>query len=65
MDGPAAGEGALVLSGHNHVYERFAKQNANGRRARDGLRQLVVGTGGAEPYGSRRGARTDARRRTT
>jgi 3',5'-cyclic AMP phosphodiesterase CpdA len=42
--------GRLMLSGHNHVYERFAKQNANGRRAKDGLRQFVVGTGGAEPY---------------
>jgi len=42
--------GRLVLSGHNHVYERFAKQNANGRRAKGGLRQFVVGTGGAEPY---------------
>ncbi|MES2129662.1 MAG: metallophosphoesterase [Pseudomonadota bacterium] len=38
----------LVLSGHDHVYERFAPQDAQGRRdeAR-GLRQFVVGTGGA------------------
>jgi len=38
----------LVLSGHDHDYERFAPQDANGHldRAR-GLRQFVVGTGGA------------------
>jgi 3',5'-cyclic AMP phosphodiesterase CpdA len=40
----------LVLSGHDHDYERFAPQDANGRldRAR-GMRQFVVGTGGAYP----------------
>lgn len=38
----------LVLSGHDHDYERFAPQDADGRldEAR-GLRQFVVGTGGA------------------
>jgi len=38
----------LVLSGHDHDYERFAPQDADGRvdPAR-GLRQFVVGTGGA------------------
>lgn len=38
----------LVLSGHDHDYERFAPQDARGNldRAR-GLRQFVVGTGGA------------------
>lgn len=38
----------LVLSGHDHDYERFAPQDADGRAdpAR-GLRQFVVGTGGA------------------
>jgi 3',5'-cyclic AMP phosphodiesterase CpdA len=40
----------LVLSGHDHDYERFAPQDARGRldRAR-GMRQFVVGTGGAYP----------------
>jgi 3',5'-cyclic AMP phosphodiesterase CpdA len=40
----------LVLSGHDHHYERFAPQDADGRRddAR-GMRQFVVGTGGAFP----------------
>ncbi|RZA35459.1 MAG: alkaline phosphatase [Lysobacteraceae bacterium] len=38
----------IVLSGHDHDYERFAPQDADGRRdpAR-GVRQFVVGTGGA------------------
>jgi len=41
----------LVLSGHNHQYERFAPQAPNGRAdpAR-GIRQFVVGTGGASHY---------------
>jgi 3',5'-cyclic AMP phosphodiesterase CpdA len=40
----------LVLSGHDHVYERFAPQDADGRAdpAR-GMREFVVGTGGAYP----------------
>ncbi len=40
----------VVLSGHDHLYERFAPQTADGRLdlAR-GLRQFVVGTGGATP----------------
>lgn len=42
--------GQLLLSGHNHAYERFARQDAAGRRDTDGLRQLVVGTGGADSY---------------
>ena len=37
----------LVLSGHDHDYERFAPQDADGKPAPHGLRQFVVGTGGA------------------
>jgi acid phosphatase type 7 len=39
----------LVLSGHEHIYERFALQKADGTAdpAR-GVRQFVVGTGGHE-----------------
>ena len=38
----------VVLSGHDHDYERFAQQDADGNRDDDnGLRQFVVGTGGA------------------
>jgi 3',5'-cyclic AMP phosphodiesterase CpdA len=40
----------LVLSGHDHDYERFAPQDADGHvDAARGLRQFVVGTGGAYP----------------
>lgn len=41
----------LVLSGHDHDYERFAPQTPQGEldTAR-GLSQFVVGTGGAVPY---------------
>ncbi len=36
----------IVVSGHNHVYERFAPQTPDGVAANDGVRQFVVGTGG-------------------
>ena len=37
----------MVLSGHEHVYERFAPQNADGTADPvRGVRQFVVGTGG-------------------
>ena len=41
----------VVLSGHDHLYERFAPQDPDG--ARDdahGIRQFTVGTGGARFY---------------
>lgn len=37
----------LVLSGHNHNYQRWAPQDAYGNHDADGVRQMVVGTGGA------------------
>ena len=37
----------VVLSGHNHHYERFAPQDADGHLKSRGVRQFVVGTGGA------------------
>jgi hypothetical protein len=38
----------ILLSGHSHDYERFAPQNANGGPDNNrGVRQWVVGTGGA------------------
>lgn len=41
----------VVISGHDHIYERFAPQTATGEldQAR-GLRQFIAGTGGAEFY---------------
>ncbi len=43
-----AGAGAdVVLSGHDHDYERFAPQDGDGRRDdATGMREFVVGTGG-------------------
>lgn len=38
----------VIVSAHNHSYERFAPQDANGRPdAAQGIRQFTVGTGGA------------------
>jgi hypothetical protein len=44
----------LVLNGHEHHYERFTEMNASGSAASQGLREIVVGTGGATlyPFGS-------------
>jgi hypothetical protein len=41
----------LVLSGHAHNYERFALQNPSGVSDPNGIRQFVVGTGGASHQG--------------
>jgi acid phosphatase type 7 len=41
----------VVLNGHDHVYERFAKQNPSGQADSQGIRQFTVGTGGASHYG--------------
>lgn len=39
----------LVLAAHDHDYERFAPKNANGNRDDiRGIRQFVIGTGGAK-----------------
>jgi hypothetical protein len=41
----------VVLSGHDHHYERFAPMDAVGRLDRErGIRQFIVGTGGAPSY---------------
>ena len=38
----------LVLSGHDHLYERFAPQTPDGRfDPMRGIRQFTVGTGGS------------------
>jgi hypothetical protein len=42
----------LVLTGHDHHYERFAKQTPNAVADPErGIREFVVGTGGASDYG--------------
>jgi hypothetical protein len=38
----------LVLNGHDHDYERFAAQDAQGTADADGMVEFVVGTGGAD-----------------
>jgi hypothetical protein len=41
------GHGAdVILAGHEHVYERFAPQDAAGEADPRGIRQFTVGTGG-------------------
>lgn len=41
----------VVLSGHDHLYERFAPQDADGRSdAARGIVEFVVGTGGVPLY---------------
>jgi len=44
-----AAHAELVINGHDHDYERFAPQDPSGKVARPGgIREIVVGTGGAE-----------------
>jgi hypothetical protein len=44
-------EADVVLSGHDHTYERFAPQDPSGQAdPAGGIRQFVVGTGGAGLY---------------
>lgn len=54
----------VVLSAHDHLYERFAPQDPNGvPDAARGIRQFVVGTGGAQlsrAIGSRANSETRA-----
>ena len=42
----------IVLNGHEHYYERFAPQDPDGNADPKGIREFVVGTGGAHwtPY---------------
>jgi hypothetical protein len=41
----------VVLNGHDHVYERFAKQTTSGQKnEKDGIKQFTVGTGGKKLY---------------
>lgn len=41
----------VIINGHDHDYERFAPQDPDGRRdSARGIRQFVIGTGGAELY---------------
>jgi hypothetical protein len=44
-----AAKAELVLNGHAHRYERFAKVRPDGSYDANGVREVVVGTGGAGP----------------
>lgn len=40
----------VILNGHDHLYERFAPQDASGSATAAGIRQFTVGTGGASHH---------------
>jgi hypothetical protein len=40
----------VVLNGHDHIYERFAPQDADGRATSNGIREFIAGTGGYSLY---------------
>jgi hypothetical protein len=41
---------SVLISGHEHIYERFAPQNPEGNPDAKGVRQFIAGTGGAPLY---------------
>lgn len=40
----------VVITAHDHLYERFGKQDVDARSDGKGLRQFIAGTGGARLY---------------
>jgi len=55
----------VVFSGHDHLYERFARQTADGLPDPvNGIRQITAGTGGAELYSFVRAAQNSEERIT-
>ena len=51
LDDLYAARADLVLNGHEHNFQRYAKQTPAGALAADGIREFVVGTGGRGHYG--------------
>jgi hypothetical protein len=52
-----AAQADLIINGHDHDYERFAPQDPFGKVERPGgIREIVVGTGGAEKRGFKKQA---------
>lgn len=43
--------GDVILNGHDHLYERFIRQNAGGQADAYGPMQFIVGSGGKSLYG--------------
>jgi 3',5'-cyclic AMP phosphodiesterase CpdA len=53
----------IVFSGHDHLYERFARQTSEGASDPvNGIRQITAGTGGAELYSFVRAAQNSEER---
>lgn len=46
-----AAKADVVVVAHEHNYERFAKMSSSGSADPNGIRQFIVGTGGAGTYG--------------
>jgi 3',5'-cyclic AMP phosphodiesterase CpdA len=40
----------VIVNGHDHLYERFGKQDVDGRSDVNGIREFIAGTGGAQLY---------------
>jgi acid phosphatase type 7 len=56
----------LILNGHEHIYERFAPQRPNATADNAfGIREFVVGTGGAGSYSFKTTAQANSERRAT
>lgn len=43
----------VILNGHDHHYERFSRQDATHAATPQGIREIIVGTGGGEDRGLR------------
>jgi acid phosphatase type 7 len=41
----------VILNGHEHNYQRYAKQDPSGQASERGIREFIVGTGGKSHYG--------------
>lgn len=50
----------VVLSGHDHDYQRYQPMDASGSPSPDGMREFVVGTGGKSAHELRPDPRRDA-----
>lgn len=50
----SAAHASIIINGHDHDYERFAPQSPTATAVSDGIREFVVGTGGAagDPFGA-------------
>jgi hypothetical protein len=40
----------VLVAGHDHIYERFAPQNPEGKADPSGVREFIAGTGGGRRY---------------